>query len=276
MIDRIPLAPWVPPQDSESERARERNDRGNHACTEDQDLLHREREGGLNRHRFRRPRGRSGVGDAEPARSHPGGVDRGDRRGPPPVVGSLLLTSRQDAGAIIAQQRRSLVNTLQACDRLQFGSDQELREALPGISIVQVVHVCDEGALDEALRVAPHVHALLVDSGTTASPVKQLGGAGRTHDWALGHEIKFQGRLLFLSKPLAGELVGLKPIDDGIRSILFSTTLPQRPRIPRRSKMFHLCFPSRPLPMSLAVRGAAWSVFPAVDPGLAPSILVES
>ena len=137
------------------------------------------------------------------------------------------------------------------------GADQELREALPGISIVQVVHVRDEGAPDEALRVAPHVHALLVDSGTTPSPVKQLGGAGRTHDWALGREIKFQGRLLFLSEPLAGGLVGLKPIDDGIRSILFSTTLPQRPRIPRRSKMFHLCFPSRPLPMSPAVRGAA-------------------
>jgi len=38
-------------------------------------------------------------------------------------------------------------------------------------------------------------------------------------------EIKFQGRLLFLSEPLAGELVGLEPIDDGIWPILFSTTL---------------------------------------------------
>lgn len=41
-------------------------------------------------------------------------------------------------------------------------------------------------------------------------------------------EIKSQGRLLFLSEPLAGGLVGLEPIDDGIWSILFSTTLPAR------------------------------------------------
>ena len=38
-------------------------------------------------------------------------------------------------------------------------------------------------------------------------------------------EIKFQGRLLFLSEPLVGELVGLEPIDDGIWSIVFTTTL---------------------------------------------------
>jgi hypothetical protein len=29
-------------------------------------------------------------------------------------------------------------------------------------------------------------------------------------------KVKFQGRLLFLSEPLAGDLVSLEPIDDGI------------------------------------------------------------
>jgi hypothetical protein len=40
----------------------------------------------------------------------------------PPAVGSFLLTSRQDAGAIIAQQRRCRVNTVQLCDCLQPGT----------------------------------------------------------------------------------------------------------------------------------------------------------
>jgi putative transposase len=38
-------------------------------------------------------------------------------------------------------------------------------------------------------------------------------------------EIKFHGRLLFLSEPLVGELVGLEPIDDGVWSVVFYTTL---------------------------------------------------
>lgn len=38
-------------------------------------------------------------------------------------------------------------------------------------------------------------------------------------------EIKFHGRRLFLSEPLIGEFVGLEPIDDGLWSIVFCTTL---------------------------------------------------
>ena len=126
----------------------------------------------------------------------------------PPAVGSFLLTSRQDAGAIIAQQRRCRVNTVQICDRLQSGSYQELRDALPGISIVQVIHVRDEGALGEALRVAPNVDGILLDSGTTALPTKQLGGTGRTHDWALSREIRDRLEVpIFLAGGLTAENV---------------------------------------------------------------------
>src|SRR5205823_2360893 len=59
----------------------------------------------------------------------------------PPGVASFLLTCRQDSAAIIAQQRRSAVNTVQLCDRLESGSYRDLRAALPGIAIVQVVHI---------------------------------------------------------------------------------------------------------------------------------------
>ena len=108
----------------------------------------------------------------------------------PPSVGSFLLTSRQDAAAIIAQQRRCRVNSVQICDRLTSGSYQDLRDALPGIAIVQVVHVRDEGAVEEALRIAPHVDGILLDSGSTALQTKELGGTGRTHDWEVSREIR--------------------------------------------------------------------------------------
>lgn len=107
----------------------------------------------------------------------------------PPSVMTFLLTSRQDAAEIIAQQRRCRVNTVQICDRLRSGTHEDLRDALPGISIVQVIHVRDEGALAESLRVAPHVAGVLLDSGTTASPTKELGGTGRTHDWGVSRRI---------------------------------------------------------------------------------------
>jgi phosphoribosylanthranilate isomerase len=40
------------------------------------------------------------------------------------------------------------------------------------------------------LAVAPFVDALLLDSGNPAAAVKQLGGTGRTHDWALARRIR--------------------------------------------------------------------------------------
>ena len=69
----------------------------------------------------------------------------------PPGVSSFLLTCLQDAASIIDQQRRLRVNTIQICDRLTHGSYQDLREALPGISLVQVVHVTGPEAVEEAI-----------------------------------------------------------------------------------------------------------------------------
>src|SRR6476659_9251671 len=71
----------------------------------------------------------------------------------PPGVSSFLLTCLQNAASIIDQQRRLRVNTIQICDRLTEGSYQDLREALPGVSLVQVVHVTGPEAVDEAIEV---------------------------------------------------------------------------------------------------------------------------
>lgn len=107
----------------------------------------------------------------------------------PPAVASFLLTSRQSAEGIIEQQRYVRPNTLQLVDRLTDGTYQDLRDALPGVALVQVVHVLDEGSLEEALRIAPEADALLLDSGNQRLAVKLLGGTGRTHDWAISRRI---------------------------------------------------------------------------------------
>jgi len=108
----------------------------------------------------------------------------------PPGVSSFLLTCHQDIAAIIDQQRRLRVNTIQICDRLPEGSHEELREALPGVSLVQVVHVTGTESVDEAIAVAPHVDAVLLDSGNQSLAIKELGGTGRTHDWRLSRQIR--------------------------------------------------------------------------------------
>jgi phosphoribosylanthranilate isomerase len=108
----------------------------------------------------------------------------------PPGVSSFLLTCLQDAASIIDQQQRLRVNTIQICDRLTNGSYQDLREALPGVSLVQVVHVRGPEAVDEAIAVAPHVDAILLDSGNQSLTIKELGGTGRTHDWTLSRKIR--------------------------------------------------------------------------------------
>ena len=108
----------------------------------------------------------------------------------PPGISSFLLTCKEDAAAIIDQQRRLRVNTIQICDRLPHGSHRELREALPGVSLVQVIHVTGPEAVDEAMAVAPNVDAVLLDSGNQSLAIKELGGTGRTHDWRLSREIR--------------------------------------------------------------------------------------
>jgi phosphoribosylanthranilate isomerase len=108
----------------------------------------------------------------------------------PASVETFLLTALQRADAIVAQHHRCRTSTLQLVDHVPHDELQRLREALPQVRLVQVIHVTGEASLDEALTVAPWVDAVLLDSGNPALAVKELGGTGRTHDWAISRRIR--------------------------------------------------------------------------------------
>lgn len=108
----------------------------------------------------------------------------------PEGVVTVLLTSKTDPGEIIEQQRRTGVGAVQICDALPPGGHARLRAELPGVWLVQVVHVTGLESVEEARRVAVDVDAVLLDSGRPDRTVKELGGTGRTHDWELSRRIR--------------------------------------------------------------------------------------
>jgi phosphoribosylanthranilate isomerase len=127
----------------------------------------------------------------------------------PPPIATFLLTSKQDVESIIEQQRRCRTNCVQLCDCVTSGSLRELKAALPGISIIQVIHVTGPESVDEAVAVASSVDAILLDSGNPSLAVKELGGTGRRHDWSLSRKIRERVSVpIFLAGGLKPENVG--------------------------------------------------------------------
>jgi len=138
--------------------------------------------------------GASAVGLVSKMPSGPGPIAesriRDIARTVPPGVATFLLTSETTAEPIIAQQRYTGANTLQLVDSVAPAVYAALRDALPSVKIVQVVHVRDDGALAEAIQLSPLVDAILLDSGNPSLSIKELGGTGRAHDWVVSRKIR--------------------------------------------------------------------------------------
>ena len=108
----------------------------------------------------------------------------------PPPMATFLLTSETKAEDIITHHQKVNTNTIQIVDVLTKGTYQEIRNALPAIKLVQVIHVIDERSVKEAIELAEQVDCLLLDSGNPNLKVKELGGTGRTHNWELSRQIR--------------------------------------------------------------------------------------
>jgi phosphoribosylanthranilate isomerase len=108
----------------------------------------------------------------------------------PPPVATFLLTSETSVSEIIEHHYRTNTNTIQIVDSLSSGTYSQLKASLPGVKIVQVIHVIDEKSVDEALGISEMVDAILLDSGNPKLKVKELGGTGRVHNWKLSRQIR--------------------------------------------------------------------------------------
>jgi len=123
----------------------------------------------------------------------------------PSHIDSFLLTSETSVENIIAHHQKVKTTTIQIVDTLKEGSYRDLKIALKDVKIVQVIHVQDQWALEEASKIAPQVDYLLLDSGKPQAKTKILGGTGNTHDWGISRMIV---EMVKIPVFLAG---GLKP-----------------------------------------------------------------
>jgi len=107
----------------------------------------------------------------------------------PPPVATFLLTCETDPDAIVDHVRRTRPSTVQLVDEGAVPAHGTVRDALPGLRIVQVIHVEDGSAVDRAVAASVTADALLLDSGRPALAVPELGGTGRVHDWSVSAAI---------------------------------------------------------------------------------------
>ena len=107
----------------------------------------------------------------------------------PVGVSAVLLTSQVSAAGLIDQQHRCRADVLQLCGLVPHDDLRRVRDALPGVRLMHVIHVAGEDSIDEAVEMTPFVDAILVDTGSRTGPVQELGGTGRTHDWSISRRI---------------------------------------------------------------------------------------
>lgn len=108
----------------------------------------------------------------------------------PPPTHTFLLTSETTTDNIIEHHKKVNTTTIQIVDALSGREYHKIREAIPNVQLVQVIHVLDVGSIKEAIEISEFVDAILLDSGNPNLPTKVLGGTGKTHNWDLSKKIR--------------------------------------------------------------------------------------
>jgi phosphoribosylanthranilate isomerase len=107
-----------------------------------------------------------------------------------PPIDSFLLTSETTAEKVIEHHKKVNTTTIQIVDALTDRQYLKIREAIPHVKLVQVIHVLDENSIQEAIEISEFVDAILLDSGNPNLSTKVLGGTGKTHNWDLSKKIR--------------------------------------------------------------------------------------
>lgn len=128
----------------------------------------------------------------------------------PPPIATFLLTMETDPDAVVDHARRCGTTTVQLVDD---GVEPEvyhaLRNHLPAVKIVQVLHVQSTESIAKAQAVSLYVDALLLDSGAPKASVRELGGTGRIHDWQISRQIVHNSPVpVFLAGGIHAQNVG--------------------------------------------------------------------
>lgn len=132
-----------------------------------------------------------------------------------PPVARFCLSSAETAADLRDEARAGGAETVQIVRHVDPSELEKLARLDPVLRRVQVIHVEDRTALDLIKEYKRFAHAFLLDSGRPGSPVAELGGTGRTHDWEISAEFVRQSpHPVFL----AG---GLRPdnVADAIRAV---------------------------------------------------------
>lgn len=128
---------------------------------------------------------------------------------------ATLLTKRTAGDDIARHIKETGANAIQIVDRPEPETHALLRGRFPSLKILQVVHVEDERAIDEAKACAGDVDAVLLDSGKPSAMTPTFGGTGKAHDWSLSRRIvESCGKPVFLAGGLNPANVG-----DAIRAV---------------------------------------------------------
>ena len=163
--------------------------------------------------------GADAIGLVGPMPSGPGIIDDGliaeIVQQVPNSIDTFLLTSETSADKIIAQLQKVNTSVIQLVDQIEPSEYKKIRDYLPQVQLVQVIHVTGSEAILEAQKISSYVDTILLDSGNPGLAVKELGGTGRTHNWKISRQIIDS---LDIPVYLAG---GLKPenIQEAIRAV---------------------------------------------------------
>jgi phosphoribosylanthranilate isomerase len=133
------------------------------------------------------------VGLVGPMPSGPGPIDLATAasiaRGLPPGVASVLLSSATELDRLVGELDLVRPAVLQLVDAVEPEVLEALQRQGAGTRLLQVLHVQDAAVVARARALSSLVDGFLLDSGRPEAAIKELGGTGRVHDWAVSRQV---------------------------------------------------------------------------------------